>query len=312
MPEGPGRVGLPSFRRWIAGRPPPGRRGPRARAGRPPTSGPSSWPSAGSPSWTPRWISRPSASSRIQIAPPGMPSSAGADPPETQTVCGSNVGCSARVTSRSASRSSSGVGLPQYQKPSQTWWIRRVSPGRTSPAGTARRCRRSARRGRAPRHRPAGIREERECGAETGSEGAVHVRLVDRNGGQAAVLALDLLLEVDEIRSLTCSFGHHQPRTSRGRAAGRRQTRRGSAPPRCDPAGEGRGTDCRRAGRSARRESTGRPQAAGGRSAETGRTASPRRSASTSRTSTVSATGRSSRKSVRDSNSTRTAATASR
>ena len=139
MPDGPGRVGLPSFRRWIAGRPPS--RSTRATSqDRPSTDErPSSWPSAGSPSWTPRWISRPSASSRIQIAPPGMPSSAGADPPEAQTVCGSNVGCSARVTSRSASRSSSGVGLPQYQKPSQTWWIRREE-SRTNVAGRNGSC----------------------------------------------------------------------------------------------------------------------------------------------------------------------------
>ena len=44
----------------------------------------------------------------------------GGRPPPAQTGWGVKVGCSARVISRSARRSSSGVGFPQYQNPHQT------------------------------------------------------------------------------------------------------------------------------------------------------------------------------------------------
>src|SRR5205085_1682903 len=127
--------GLPPLRRWIATRRPESSIAWTSQ-GRPSTEErPSSAPTSGSsPSWRPRWISRPSESSRIQIASASSPSSAGAAPPAAQTFCGSKVGCSRRVTSRRACRSSSDVGLPQNQKPHQTPWIRRAE-SRTKVSG---------------------------------------------------------------------------------------------------------------------------------------------------------------------------------
>src|SRR5918996_2624232 len=47
--------------------------------------------------------------------------------------------------------------------------------------------------------RPVLVREEGEVGAQSGAEGAVHVRLVDGDDGDLPVLALDLVLEGDEV-----------------------------------------------------------------------------------------------------------------
>ena len=49
------------------------------------------------------------------------------------------------------------------------------------------------------RDRAVDVREEGEVAAEARAEGAVDVRLVDGDGGDAAELALDLVLEVDEV-----------------------------------------------------------------------------------------------------------------
>ena len=46
---------------------------------------------------------------------------------------------------------------------------------------------------------PVDVGEERERAPEPGSEGPVDVGLVDRDDGQPAELALELLLEADEI-----------------------------------------------------------------------------------------------------------------
>jgi hypothetical protein len=42
------------------------------------------------------------------------------------------------------------------------------------------------------------VREEGESGSETGAERTIHVWLIDRDDGDPSILALDLLLHLDE------------------------------------------------------------------------------------------------------------------
>ena len=184
--------------------------------GRPSTDEwPSSSPTSGTgPSRTPRHSSWPWLFSRIQITSPSMPSPMGAEPPASQTRCGSKLGCSRRVISRSPSRSSSGVGLPQDQKPHQIPAIRSVESSR-NVNGRYGRCHSSVSSSRSSSRATARSSSERN-----GKAAPIPARNAPFTYGSSTVTAairpysrwISSCIATSP-RTRTCSFGHHQPRT---------------------------------------------------------------------------------------------------